>query len=1150
MMIPARDQIDQIFCDALQLPEGERSTYLERACRGDPELRRRVEKLLRAQPKAHDFLERAFEPQATVDETTTEAVGTKIGPYKLLEQIGEGAFGVVFKAEQHDPIRRMVALKVLKPGMDSRQIVARFEAERQALALMDHPHIAKVLDAGQTPGGRPYFVMDLVKGLPITEFCDQHQLTPRERLELFVHVCQAVQHAHQKGVIHRDLKPSNVLVTMQDGKALVKVIDFGIAKALGQRLTDKTLFTGFAQLVGTPLYMSPEQAALSNVDVDTRSDIYSLGVLLYELLTGTTPFDRTRLKGVDVDELRRIIREEEPPRPSTRLSTAGQAAVTISSRRQCDPKRLSQLFRGELDWIVMTALDKDRNRRYESASAFAADVQRYLKDEPVLACPPSLWYRASKFIRRNQGPVLAASAVVLALLVGAAAATWQAVEANSAAANEAQQRRIAEAEKRAAEEATKIAVAKTKIADQRTQEAELARNETAKALSKATKELFRFESMHYIDHIVSADQALQNNDFIAAGWHLNECRLEFRHVEHAYLRKQLPPKEPRQLLGHTDNVVSLAVSSDGKRLCSGGADGTIKVWDVKTGKAILTLQQTGGVFSLALSSDGKRLCSVGGGGTIKVWDLEAGKETLTLPGHTNLVASLALSADGKRLCSGCIFGDNTIKVWDLEAGKETLTLRGHKNEVVSLALSSDGKRLFSGSAAFDGSGEIKVWDVEAGKETLTLRGHDGAVWSLALSSDGKHLYSGSSDRTIKVWDVETAKDTLTLEGHTNDVSHLALSADGKRLWSGSGNIFGIHGGHGGEIKVWDVETGKKTLHLPHYHGVGSLALSPDGKRGFFSGRHDQTITVWDLEPGKEPLTMRGQTDRVFSLAMSSDGKRLCSGSVDGRIKVWDVEAGKELHTLHGPADVLMSLALSADGKCLVSANGDRMITVWDVEAGKKTLTLPDLREVSSLALSADGKRLCSGSGDRFNYGLPVEIKLWDLVAGKDTLTLEGRTGHVSSLALSADGKRLVSANGDRTITVWDLEAGKETCTLRGHASTVLSLALSADGKHLYSGSSDKTIKVWDVETGKETLTLRGHTAEVRALALSPDGKRLFSGSGDKTIKVWNLEAGKETLTLRGHEDVVSSLALSPDGKCLFSGSWDKTIKAWDFGAGN
>jgi serine/threonine protein kinase/tetratricopeptide (TPR) repeat protein len=388
---------------------------------------------------AGSFLEcpaAAIDPNGTAGCETVSAAhppGTLIGPYKLLEQIGEGGMGLVYVAEQQHPIKRRVALKIIKPGMDSRQVVARFEAERQALAMMEHANIAKVHDGGTTPEGRPYFVMELVKGTPITDYCDAHRLTTRQRLELFLGVCHAVQHAHQKGIIHRDLKPSNVLVSHHDVTPVVKVIDFGIAKATGGQLTDKTIYTQFAQLVGTPLYMSPEQAGLSDLDIDTRSDVYSLGVILYELLTSTTPFESATLMKAGYDEMRRIIREEEPPRPSARLSTMQQANLsTIAQQRGLEPHYLSRHLRGELDWVVMKALEKDRNRRYESASAFADDVQRYLHDAPVQACPPSAAYRFRKFARRNKAMLVAVAIVGVAILVGTAVSVWQAVEANLA----------------------------------------------------------------------------------------------------------------------------------------------------------------------------------------------------------------------------------------------------------------------------------------------------------------------------------------------------------------------------------------------------------------------------------------------------------------------------------------------------------------------------------------------------------------------------------------------------------------------------------------------------------------------------------------------------------------------------------------------
>jgi serine/threonine protein kinase len=424
------DRARSIFLSAVEREPAQWPAFLDEACGGDAQLRARVDQLLQAhQALGSIHAGAAGAPASTTDEPRGEGPGTIIGPYKLIEQLGEGGMGTVYMAQQTEPVKRLVALKLIRPGMDSRQVIARFEAERQALALMDHPNIARVFDGGTTKGGpggvspgRPYFVMELVRGVTLTKYCDEHRLTPQERLELFISVCQAIQHAHQKGIIHRDIKPSNVLVALYDGKPVPKVIDFGVAKATGQQLTEHTLVTGFGAVVGTLEYMSPEQAEVNQLDIDTRSDIYSLGVLLYELLTGTTPLDRKRLREAAMLEMLRLIREQEPPRPSTRLAESKDSLPSISAQRHMEPAKLTKLVRGELDWIVMKALEKDRNRRYETANGFARDIQCYLTDEPVQACPPSAWYRFRKFARRNRTALgVAAAALFFFVLVGGGA---------------------------------------------------------------------------------------------------------------------------------------------------------------------------------------------------------------------------------------------------------------------------------------------------------------------------------------------------------------------------------------------------------------------------------------------------------------------------------------------------------------------------------------------------------------------------------------------------------------------------------------------------------------------------------------------------------------------------------------------------------
>src|SRR5262245_48422060 len=844
----------------------DRAIYLDDACGNDPELRRRLETLLSAHAQAQKFLESpASGVRATLARATPLPAESQIGPYKLLEQIGEGGMGVVYMAQQTEPVKRKTALKVIKPGMDSKQVIARFEAERQALALMDHQHIARVLDAGTTESGRPYFVMELVRGVPINEYCDKQRLNTRQRLELFFGVCRAVQHAHLKGIIHRDLKPSNVLVTLHDGVPVVKVIDFGVAKALNQELTEKTLFTQYSQMVGTPLYMSPEQAELSGLDIDTRTDVYSLGVLLYELLTGTTPFDKERLKNAGFDEMRRIIREDEPPKPSTRISTIRAAGdSTAAGKRDSDPRQLSRVLRGELDWIVMKALEKDRSRRYESASALAADIQRYLSDEPVLACPPTTMYRFQKLTRKHKPALVTAAAIAVCLILGTTVSAWQAVRATTAEAqaNANKQKAVANEQK---------AVANAAAAEQKEQEATKQRDELSelnKKLEAANAQLqatqAELRATLYASNMNLAKHAWDANDAGRLATLLGQHRPkpdepDLRGFEWHYLYRQ----SHAEILDLKINADSVAYSPDGKHLAC-ACDNAIKIVDSQTGRLLLTFNNGGGgggnwYNGIACSPDGKRLAAWAGFGTRqgKIWDAETGQVLHTLNGPCFTVA---FSPDGKRVASagwapaGGEGGRNCqLILWDAERGQQVFSVKSTRI-AGNMAFRPDGKHLACGT---------KVFDAKTGEDVFDLK-QTGDV-CVAYSPDGKRLASG--DRALKVWDAETGQEILTIQGIPDGIRNVAYSPDGKHL---AGACYDR------TLRIWDAQSGREIFMIKGARGGSGLAYSPDGSRLVFNGG---TVQLWDARKDQRPLTIKASdATHIASLSYSPDGKRLATSA--------------------------------------------------------------------------------------------------------------------------------------------------------------------------------------------------------------------------------------------------------------------------------
>jgi serine/threonine protein kinase/WD40 repeat protein len=1110
-MNPEAQRVRDIFVAAVKLPPGQWQAFLKESCAGDEKLRRQVSELLQEHQQAGSFLDKpvaqvgatgGFDPaNGTAAAASQEVPGTIIGPFKLLERIGEGGMGAVWMAEQREPVQRKVALKIIKAGMDSRQVVGRFEAERQALALMDHPHIARVFDGGTTARGRPYFVMELVKGVPITRYCDEHRLTPRERLELFLPVCQAIQHAHTKGIIHRDVKPANVLVAPYDGVPVPKVIDFGVAKATGQRLTERTLFTGLGAVVGTLEYMSPEQAELNNQDIDTRSDIYSLGVLLYELLTGTTPLRHDRLKQAAFTETLRAIREEEPARPSTRLSDSRDTLAAIAAQRHMEPARLTKLVRGELDWIVMKALEKDRNRRYETANGLAMDVQHYLADEPVQACPPTIGYRLQKLVRRNKGPMLGVSLVVLSLVAGVIGTTWGLVR-------------------------TDEALGALQVAErENTLQLARARWNEARLIGQSRKPGQRYRSLEAlaeaVRHLRSLDQ-------------LEAHRLGLRNDAIACLTlwdvrsvKQFP-REPRNFdpLGQhyasadgpnvvswrrqaDDQVVhrwpwqglpctSLYVSPDGRyvaAVCLHNREHekeVCRVWDTVTGA--LVLQHPTSYWHHAFRPDGKVLALAQAEGSVTLSDLTTGRDLIPVPAGPR-VRNLRFSPTGQYLA---VSRDRPeVEVWDPAAAKVAFRVPGEAYRGGSLAWSPDSSLLAIGSR----DNNIYLWHLRGEKIQATLHGHEGVVTGVEYHPSGQLLASSSHDDTTRLWFFPSGEE-LVLPGEQMQ----GFSRDGRRLVTWTRRRTGT--------TEWELANPGDYLHyLAHGHGPvrqDGIAFTPDGRLLVFTDQDG--VALLDAATG----SMLGRLPPGDSSALVFHPHQSCLFTTgNGGLWKWPIVTERDAPVMHiGPGTLMRPISANSQSLRIdVAFKGDWLL----LGAGDGALDLVPLAEpvgvrhlgthegLKDVALSRDGRWAVTvgHSGDPI-AGEDV-IRVWDVAQGTVARSFQLPGGQYPGVAFSPNGRWLVTGIRSeycfREVGSWEVKARIP----RELRSIFCHIAFSRDGQFLALGQGFNRVDLYDAATMQHLATLEmPGRANLMALCLSSDGTRLAAAIDRNEIALWDL----------------------------------------------